>query len=135
MIKENDHRVLTEYEKNQQKTEKKEIDINKQETWDSISENYDMIQGAQLSNSFIILMALNEAERPLSTTQISELISRRSKGQIYRISATLKDSLEFRLKREGYVKGAIEANKSLYSITPKGRRLLKGWIAFLSAYS
>lgn len=56
-------------------------------------------------------MALNEAERPLSTTQISELISRRSKGQIYRISATLKDSLEFRLKREGYVKDAIEANK------------------------
>ncbi len=135
MIKENDHRVSTEYEKNHQKTEKKEIDINKQETWDSISENYDMIQGAQLSNSFIILMALNEAERPLSTTQISELISRRSKGQIYRISATLKDSLEFRLKREGYVKGVIEVNKSLYSITPKGRRLLKGWIAFLSAYS
>jgi hypothetical protein len=25
----------------------KEIDINKQETWDSISENYDMIQGAR----------------------------------------------------------------------------------------
>ena len=109
--------------------------MNKQETWDSISKNYDMIQGAQLSNSFIILMALEESEEPLSTTQISELISRRSKGQIYRISATLKDSLEFRLKREGYVKGAIEANKSLYSITPKGRKLLKGWIAFLSAYS
>ena len=53
-------RFQSEYEKNQQKTEKKEIDINKQETWDSISENYDMIQGAQLSNSFIILMALNE---------------------------------------------------------------------------
>jgi hypothetical protein len=134
MIKENDHRVATKYEKNQQKTDRKEIDLNKQETWDSISKNYDMIQGAQLSNSFIILMAL-ESEEPLSTTQISELISRRSKGQIYRISATLKDSLEFRLKREGYVKGAIEANKTLYSITPKGRKLLMGWIAFLSAYS
>lgn len=134
MIKESDHRVSTEYEKNQQKTDRKEIDMNKQETWDCISKNYDMIQGAQLSNSFIILMAL-ESEEPLSTTQISEVISRRSKGQIYRISATLKDSLEFRLKREGYVKSAIEANRTLYSITPKGRKLLKGWISFLSAYS
>jgi hypothetical protein len=25
--------------------------------------------------------------------------------------------------------------KSLYSITPKGRKLLKGWVAFLLAYS
>jgi hypothetical protein len=24
---------------------------------------------------------------------------------------------------------------SLYSITPKGRKLLKGWVSFLSAYS
>lgn len=133
MIKENDH--LASIEENQQKVDRLEIDMKKQKTWDSISKNYDMIQGAQLSNSFTILMALDESAEPLSTTQISELISRRSKGQIYRISATLKDSLEFRLKREGYVKGAIEANKTLYSITPKGRKLLKGWIAFLSAYS
>jgi DNA-binding PadR family transcriptional regulator len=82
-----------------------------------------------------IVMALAESGESLSTTQISELISRRSKGRIYRISATLKDSLEFRLKREGYVKGIVEANKTLYSITPNGRKLLKGWIAFLSAYS
>ena len=30
-----------------------------------------MIQGAQLSNSFILLMVLNEAKQPLTTTQIS----------------------------------------------------------------
>jgi DNA-binding PadR family transcriptional regulator len=92
--------------------------------WNSIIKNYEMIQCAQLSNSFILLMVLNEAKEPLTTTQISELISKRSKGQIYKISATLRDSLERRLKREG-----------LYSITPKGQRLLQGWIAFLSAYS
>jgi hypothetical protein len=48
-----------------------------------------MIQGAQLSNSFILLMVLNEVNEPLTTTQISELISKRSKGEIYKISATL----------------------------------------------
>jgi hypothetical protein len=54
------------------------------------------------------------------------------------------DSLEHRLKREGYVEGVnVPAQKglrklvkkSLYSNTPKGRKLLKGWISFLSAYS
>jgi DNA-binding PadR family transcriptional regulator len=94
-----------------------------------------MVQGAQLSNSFVILMALNESEQPLTTTQISEIISKRSKGQIYKNPATLKDALEKRLKREGYVNGIITANKILYSITSKGRKLLKGWVAFLSAYS
>lgn len=37
--------------------------------------------------------------------------------------------------RDGYVEGIDIKNKSLYSITPKGRKLLKGWIAFISAYS
>ena len=40
-----DHRI---------KTEK---DFTKHEIWVLISQNYEMIQGAQLSNSFIILMA------------------------------------------------------------------------------
>lgn len=31
-----------------------------------------------------------------------------------------KGSLEFRLKREGYVDGAIGANQKIYSITSKG---------------
>jgi DNA-binding PadR family transcriptional regulator len=63
---------------------------------------------------------------------------------IFKFSATLKDSLDHRLKREGYVEGIDvpaqkglrkPVKKSLYSITPKGRKLLKGWIRFLSAYS
>jgi hypothetical protein len=106
-----------------------------QKVWDSIAIHYDMINGAQLSNSFIILMALNGSNEPLNTTQISEIIALGTRGQIYKISATLKDSLEHRLKREGYVKGVDLPNKSLYSITPKGKKLLEGWIGFLSAYS
>jgi DNA-binding PadR family transcriptional regulator len=67
-----------------------------------------------------------------------------TKGKIYKISATLKDSLEHALKREGYVEGVDvptqkalrkPVKKSLYSIKPKGKKLLEGWIAFLSAYS
>ena len=102
--------------------------------WNAIGKNYEMIQGAQISNSFILLMVLNEATQPLSTTKISELISKRSKGQIYKISATVRDSLQYRLKREGYVEGVEVKDKSLYSITQKGKKLLEGWIAFLSAY-
>ena len=39
------------------------------------------------------------------------------------------------LTQPGYVNGINTANKILYSITSKGRKLLKGWIAFVSAYS
>ena len=120
-----------------------EDELTKEDVWKSISHNYEMIQGAQLSNSFIILMALYESEKPLNSTEISEIISSKTSGKIYRVSAALKDSLEHRLKRAGYVesidipakKGKIKPiKKSLYSITPKGRRLLEGWISFLSAY-
>jgi DNA-binding PadR family transcriptional regulator len=131
------------FEKQKKKQHLKESDHTNQKIWDSIAKNYDMIQGAQLSNSFITLMALSEANKPLNTTQISEIISLHTKGEIYKISATLKDSLEHRLKREGYVEGIDVSTQqgsrkpvkmSLYSITPKGRNLLKGWISFLSAY-
>ena len=119
-----------------QKKEKKSIEANSERhrIWESIAKNYDMIQGAQLSNSLIILMALSESKDPLNTTRISQIIALNTKGQIYKISATLKDSLEHRLKREGYVDGVNLSNKSLYSITPKGKKLLKGWIGFISAY-
>lgn len=136
--------TLKNFEKQKKKQHLKESDHTNQKIWDSIAKNYDMIQGAQLSNSFITLMALSEANEPLNTTQISEIISLHTKGQIYKISATLKDSLEHRLKREGYVEatdipsqhGSRKAVKmSLYSITPKGKRLLQGWISFLLAYS
>ena len=72
-------------------------------------------------------------QRSLTTTQISELISKRSKGEIYKISATW-DSLERRLKREAYVEDTEVNNEGLYSITPNGQKLLRGWIAFLIAY-
>jgi DNA-binding PadR family transcriptional regulator len=108
---------------------------NSLQIWESIAKNYEMVEGAKLSNSFIILMALNESKEPLNTTQISQIIALNTGAKIYKISATLKDSLEHRLKREGYVEGTDLPNKSLYSITPKGKKLLKGWIAFLSAYS
>jgi hypothetical protein len=132
------------YERQKKKQHLKESDHTNQKIWDSIAKNYDMIQGAQLSNSFITLMALNEANKPLNTTQISEIISLHTKGEIYKISATLRDSLEHRLKREGYVEGIDvptlqglrkPVKMTLYSITPKGRNLLKGWISFLSVYS
>ena len=71
-----------------------------------------MIQGAQLFTSFIILMALEENNgEPLNTTQIYEIIAIRTKGQVYKISATLKDVLEHRLKREGYVESLELKNK------------------------
>ena len=117
------------------KKNQKEISASTSKLWSSIVKNYEMIQGAQLSNSFILLMVLSEAKEPLTTIQISELISKRSKGEIYKVSATLRDSLEHRLKREGYVEGIEVSNKGLYSITSKGQKLLRGWKAFLTAYS
>ena len=128
----------------QSKRQNKPVDPNTQKIWDSIAKNYEMIQGAQISNSFILLMLLNETNEPLNSTQLSEIIAKRTNGQLFKISAALKDSLEHRLKREGYVKGVDvptqqgsrkQVKVSLYSITPKGRKLLDGWMAFLSAYS
>jgi DNA-binding PadR family transcriptional regulator len=128
----------------QNKHQNKSIDPNSQKIWDSIAKNYEMIQGAQISNSFILLMVLNETNEPLNSTQLSQIIAKRTKGQLFKISAALKDSLEHRLKREGYVEGTDVPAKqgsrkpvkmSLYSISPKGRKLLDGWITFLSTYS
>jgi DNA-binding PadR family transcriptional regulator len=122
---------------------KDSISYESSDVWNLIAKNYEMIQGAQISNSFILLLVLNEASEPLNSTQISEIIAQRSKGKVYKVSATLKDSLEHRLKPNAYVnsidvpqKGKKKpVRKSFYSITPKGRKLLEGWIAFLSAYS
>jgi hypothetical protein len=46
-----------------------------------------------MSNSFIMLLALSESKESLSTTQISEKIAINSKGKIFKISGTFKDSL------------------------------------------
>jgi hypothetical protein len=99
--------------------------------WDSIVKNYDMILGAQLSNSFIILMVLSESKHPLSASEISKFISSRSNGKIFKVPATLQDSIEKRLKREGFVATSSATGTSKYSITSKGNRLLQAWIAFL----
>jgi hypothetical protein len=61
---------------------------------------------------------------------------------LYKVSATIKDSLDNRLKREGLVDHGMTKEqyekKSLkvahYTITPKGCKLLQGWLAFLSAF-
>ena len=42
--------------------------------WEKIAKNYEFIDGDQISNSFIVLMALNSSKEPLSTTQISQQI-------------------------------------------------------------
>jgi hypothetical protein len=46
--------------------------------WTSIAKNYEMIQAAHIANSFILLLALSKATEPLSTTQISEIISKKA---------------------------------------------------------
>jgi DNA-binding PadR family transcriptional regulator len=85
-------------------------------------------------------MTLNWSKEPLSTTQISEIIASQSKGKIFKVSGALKDSLENRLRKNGYVAGNDIPNvkrnhkpvrMTLYTITPKGRKLLRGWISFL----
>jgi DNA-binding PadR family transcriptional regulator len=117
------------------------------DTWLLLAKNYEYVEGAQMSNSFICLLALDESEEPMSTTDISKYIARKTGGQIYKVSATIKESLENRLKKAGYVEGndipsrkrskdsRKQVRASLYKITPKGRKLLKGWIGFLRAVS
>jgi hypothetical protein len=111
--------------------------------WESISKNYEWISHAQISNSFILLMVLQEAKKALTAGEVSEIIAQNSKGRLYKVPSTLRDALEYRLKREGLVEDEIIASKSSihknpkvsrYSITPKGRKLLQGWLAFLSAF-
>jgi DNA-binding PadR family transcriptional regulator len=96
-------------------------------------------QERELAFSMIILFP--HEMLPLTTTQISEKIAFNSKGKIFKISGTFKDSLELRLKKAGYVNGfdigthksdKKPLRRSLYSITPKGKRLLNCWLAFLS---
>ena len=55
-------------------TKRNQKEICGSKLWNSIIKNYEMIQGAQLSNSFILLMVLNEAKEPLTTTQIKKTL-------------------------------------------------------------
>lgn len=111
--------------------------------WRKIAKFYEFIEGAQISNSFIVLKVLDESEVPLSSTQISERISSNTNGKLFKVSGVLKDTLEKRLRKLGYVRGEDILNinpqrkqikMTLYSITPKGKNLLAGWISFLKAY-
>jgi hypothetical protein len=125
-----------------------EIDseVKNEKLWDSIAKNHEWISYAQISNSFILLMVLSEnkaRKKALTAGEISEIIAQKSKGRLYKIPSTLRDALEYRLKREGLVENEKNtANKSSiqktqvskYSITPKGQKLLQGWITFLSAF-
>jgi DNA-binding PadR family transcriptional regulator len=120
----------------------KEYKESKNDKWLQIAKYYDFIQAAELSNSFIVLKALDESNQPQSSTQISEMISSKSNGKIFKVSGTIKDTLEKRLRKLGYVEGKDIPNikgdhkpirMTLYSITPKGKRLLSGWLGFLSA--
>ncbi len=117
--------------KQRKKMNLKKFDAENHLIWTSIAKNYDMIEGAQLSNSFIILKVLDQSTEALSTTEISKMIAEFSGGTIYKLASTLKDSLEYRLKREGFVEEDKVNNRSLYSITPKGKTLLNGWLAFI----
>jgi DNA-binding PadR family transcriptional regulator len=92
-----------------------------------------MLEDAQLSNSFVILLSLINSKKPLTTNQISEIISKKSQGEIYKNPGTIKDVLDKRLVREEFVSSKIIENKTQYSITSKGEKLLKGWIGFLYA--
>ena len=119
---------------------------NNDDLWALLAKNYDYVEGAQISNSLICLLALRESVEPMSSTDISKYVAKKTGGEIYKVSATIKESLENRLKNSGYVKGKDipsknigkgskrEVRASLYEITPKGRKLLAGWIAFLSVY-
>ncbi len=127
----------------QKDNQKINYDSQNDKKWDSIATNYDWISLAHLSNSFIILMALDEIKKPVTSGEISEFIALRSKGRLYKVSATIKDSLDNRLKREGLVEDhSIKKeqdekkyfNVAHYTITPKGQKLLQGWISFLSAF-
>lgn len=127
------------YGKPTQKTAKAD-----QKLWDIISKNIEWVNYASLSNSFLILQVLNEAEKPLSAGQVSERISSNTKGRVYKVSATLRDALEHRLMREGLIQGVELENQTTdgrriktlhFQITAKGKALLKGWTAFIRAYS
>jgi hypothetical protein len=87
--------------------------------WDSIAKNYEWISYAQISNSFILLMTLNENKarnkarnKALTVGEISEINAQKSKGRLYNVPSTLRDALEYRLKREGLVENENIANRS-----------------------
>lgn len=58
--------------------------INSDDLWEIIAKNYEFIEGAQMSNSFIILMALNQKNHKHNSN--IRKIAINSKGQLYKVS-------------------------------------------------
>jgi DNA-binding PadR family transcriptional regulator len=81
-------------------------------------------------------LALSESgSSSLTATEISKAIATRTNGKLFKVPATLQDSIEKRLKREGLVEAKkTNTNKVHYSITDKGRQLLLGWKSFIMTY-
>jgi DNA-binding PadR family transcriptional regulator len=71
----------------------------------------------------------------LTATEISKAIATRTNGKLFKVPATLQNSIGKRLKREGLVEAKkTNTNKVRYSITDKGRQLLLGWKSFITTY-
>jgi DNA-binding PadR family transcriptional regulator len=106
----------------------------KKDIWDKLAKNYETVRNAEVANSLLCTLTLAESDAEMSTSQISEDIARKTKGQIFKIPSTLKSTLEL-MRNLGLVDGRDlpNAKKSLYKINPKGARLLKAWTAFLEA--
>ena len=78
---------------------------------DSIAKNYvmyEMVQRAHIRNRLYIYHGSFRSKK-LSTTHLSEIMSKKSRGEIFRLSSKLKDSLE---QRDGYVGGTDMKEKS-----------------------
>jgi hypothetical protein len=88
----------TESEKTSSRRMDRGVDseVQNDKLWDSIAKNYEWISHAQISNSFILLMALNQAKNALTAGEISEIIVQNSKGHLYKYPSTLRDALEYR---------------------------------------
>jgi DNA-binding PadR family transcriptional regulator len=84
-----------------------------------------MVEGAQLQNSFVILLSLMNSNEPLTTNQISGIISKKCPGEIYKNPGTKKDALDKRLVREAFVSSNIIEKRTKYSITHKGEKVFK----------
>ena len=80
-----------------------------QKIWKSIVDNYELIEGAQLSNSFIMLMTLgHKSERISDIDLILRNISYNILGHIYKPASTLKDSLKIVEKEKDMLKARLK---------------------------
>jgi hypothetical protein len=88
----------TESEKTSSRRMDRGVDseVQNDKLWDSIAKNYEWISHAQISNSFILLMAIKQAKNALTAVEISEIVAQNLKGRLYKFPYTLRDALEYR---------------------------------------